>query len=227
VAEKFVEFVMRPEGQRLWMLPPGAPGGPRQFALERMAVLPAVYDLPEVKAQGDRTIPFTLPPATFYDAAAENDRLRSELALLREELRIKDARLGRIPARHRPHCPPPERLAILTLRAARGCFAEQTARQFLVRGQGSRPQIHTGSTMRPRPNACHRRSASTTSAAERRMSPTTAHLGQRPSHAPATLALCASRAPHKAPTIAPSGVAYSSPPSAASKKDMGFSPDRK
>jgi len=84
VAEKFVEFVMRPEGQRLWMLPPGAPGGPRQFALERMAVLPAVYDLPEVKAQGDRTIPFTLPPATFYDAAAENDRL----AILPDYLRV-------------------------------------------------------------------------------------------------------------------------------------------
>ncbi len=64
--------------------------------------------------------------------AAENDRLRSEVTLLREELRIKDARLARIPARNRPHYPPPERLAILTLRAARGWTAEQTARQFLV-----------------------------------------------------------------------------------------------
>lgn len=64
--------------------------------------------------------------------AAENDRLRSEVALLREELRIRDARLGRIPARHRPHHPPHERLAILTLRATRGWSAEQTALRFLV-----------------------------------------------------------------------------------------------
>ena len=35
--------------------------------------------------------------------AAECERLRSEVALLREELRIKDARLARIPARNRPH----------------------------------------------------------------------------------------------------------------------------
>ena len=50
---------------------------------------------------------------------AENDRLRQELALLQEEMRIKDARMQRIPAQRRPHYPPIERLAILELRAAR------------------------------------------------------------------------------------------------------------
>jgi hypothetical protein len=50
---------------------------------------------------------------------AECDILRSEVALLREELRIKDARMDRIPARSRPHYPPHERLAILELKAAR------------------------------------------------------------------------------------------------------------
>jgi hypothetical protein len=44
---------------------------------------------------------------------AENERLRSEVALLREELRIKDARLARVPPPNRPHYPPLERLAIL------------------------------------------------------------------------------------------------------------------
>ncbi len=48
------------------------------------------------------------------------DRLEQEVALLREELRIKDARLARIPAHERPRYPPHERLAILALRAARG-----------------------------------------------------------------------------------------------------------
>jgi hypothetical protein len=43
----------------------------------------------------------------------ENDRLRQEIALLREELRIKDARMERVPPLRRPHYPPVERLAIL------------------------------------------------------------------------------------------------------------------
>ena len=35
----------------------------------------------------------------------ENDRLQQELALLGEEMRIKDARRLRIPAQRRPHSP--------------------------------------------------------------------------------------------------------------------------
>jgi len=64
--------------------------------------------------------------------AAECERLRSEVALLREELRIKDARLARTPARNRPHYPPVERLAVLALKAARGWNTAQTASRFLV-----------------------------------------------------------------------------------------------
>ena len=59
----------------------------------------------------------------------ENDRLQQELALLREEMRIKDSRMLRIPAQRRPHYPPIERLAILELRAARGWSRSQTARR--------------------------------------------------------------------------------------------------
>jgi hypothetical protein len=62
----------------------------------------------------------------------ENDRLRQELALLHEEMRIKDARMLRIPAQRRPHYPPMERLAILELPAARGWSRSQTARRLLV-----------------------------------------------------------------------------------------------
>jgi len=64
--------------------------------------------------------------------AAECERLRSEVAMLREELRIKDARLARIPPPSRPHYPPAERLAILALRAARGWNLAQTAAHFLL-----------------------------------------------------------------------------------------------
>lgn len=64
--------------------------------------------------------------------AAENQQLRTEVAMLREELRIKDARMAQIPPENRPHYPPTERLAILALKAARGWNKAQAARAFLV-----------------------------------------------------------------------------------------------
>jgi transposase InsO family protein len=63
---------------------------------------------------------------------AERERLEAEVAVLREELRIKDARMGRLPARNRPHYDPPDRLAILELRAMRGWPKAETARRFFV-----------------------------------------------------------------------------------------------
>lgn len=63
---------------------------------------------------------------------AENQRLKQEISLLREEIRIKDARLGRVPADRRPHYSPTERMAILTLRAARSWSLAQTAKAFLL-----------------------------------------------------------------------------------------------
>ena len=61
-----------------------------------------------------------------------NDRLRQEVALLREELRIKDARMEQIAPRRRAHYAPIEQMAILELRGARGWSAAQTADRFLV-----------------------------------------------------------------------------------------------
>ena len=63
---------------------------------------------------------------------AENDQLRQEISLLREELRVKDIRTVRILPHKRPHYPPTERMAILELRAARGWSLEQTAEAFLL-----------------------------------------------------------------------------------------------
>src|SRR2546425_3318579 len=63
---------------------------------------------------------------------AEGDRLEQEIQLLREEIRIKDARMEQLEAHRRPHYPATKRLAILELRAARGWSLAQTARIFLV-----------------------------------------------------------------------------------------------
>ena len=63
---------------------------------------------------------------------AQLDQRDREIALLREEQRIKDARMECLPAQRRPHYPPIERLAILELRAATGGSQAETARRFLV-----------------------------------------------------------------------------------------------
>lgn len=49
---------------------------------------------------------------------ADLDRANQEIELLREELRIMDARLARIDPHRRPQYPPRERMAIVQLRAA-------------------------------------------------------------------------------------------------------------
>ena len=49
----------------------------------------------------------------------ENERLQQHVAMLKEEIRIKDARMRRIHPAKRPHYAPIERMSILELRAAR------------------------------------------------------------------------------------------------------------
>ncbi len=55
-----------------------------------------------------------------------------DAALLREEMRIKDARMAGIAPHHRPFYSPAARLDILQVRAARGWSLQQTADAFLV-----------------------------------------------------------------------------------------------
>jgi ABC-type Fe3+ transport system substrate-binding protein len=44
LARHFVEFVLSREGQLLWMLPKGSPGGATHNVINRMSVQPALYD---------------------------------------------------------------------------------------------------------------------------------------------------------------------------------------
>ncbi len=59
-------------------------------------------------------------------------RLTEEILLIKEEMRVKDARMEGIPAQRRPHYLPIERLAILQLRAARGWSQAQTAERMQI-----------------------------------------------------------------------------------------------
>jgi putative transposase len=64
--------------------------------------------------------------------ATEVSRLKEQVALLCEELRIHNTRMGQIPPHRRPFYPPRERLAILELKAACSWSLAQTAKRFLV-----------------------------------------------------------------------------------------------
>ena len=71
-------------------------------------------------------------PVTEVGLRGEDERLRSEVELLREELRIKDARMARVSARRRPRYAPADRLAILELKACRGWNEQEAASAFLI-----------------------------------------------------------------------------------------------
>jgi transposase InsO family protein len=62
----------------------------------------------------------------------ELERADTEIALLKEELAIKDARWGRVPPRWRPHFTPVQRMRILQVKAARGWSREQAADAFMI-----------------------------------------------------------------------------------------------
>jgi hypothetical protein len=64
--------------------------------------------------------------------AARVEQAETEIALLREELSIKDGRWERSRSRRRPHYTPTQRMRLLQLRAARGWNLEKTGRVFLL-----------------------------------------------------------------------------------------------
>jgi hypothetical protein len=63
---------------------------------------------------------------------AELDRANQKIALLCDEIRIKDARILKMPPHQRPLCPPVERMAILEHKAARNWSLERTANTFCL-----------------------------------------------------------------------------------------------
>jgi len=73
LAESFVRFVMSPAGQKLWILPKGAPGGPKEFELNRISVIPELQE----RYRDISNVPFN--PGEFkegiaYDSAKASRR---------------------------------------------------------------------------------------------------------------------------------------------------------
>jgi ABC-type Fe3+ transport system substrate-binding protein len=75
LAEEFVAFVLSPEGQKIWMLDKGAPGGPKTEAIYRMAILPSLYK-PLSKASLVTRDPYSVKNARPYDSKKAGARRR-------------------------------------------------------------------------------------------------------------------------------------------------------
>jgi ABC-type Fe3+ transport system substrate-binding protein len=75
LAELFIRFILSEEGQRLWILKPGVPGGPRKYALYRLPVIPAL-----ARRYGDKAAvridPFAFQETIPFDAEKKNVRRR-------------------------------------------------------------------------------------------------------------------------------------------------------
>lgn len=64
LAHRFVEFVLSPEGQRLWNFRPGSKGGPRRFALRRPPIRKDFYTKENQESMTD-------PESNPYEIAAD------------------------------------------------------------------------------------------------------------------------------------------------------------
>lgn len=74
VARSFLRFVFSPDGQRLWMMNVGAPGGPTRFQLNRFSVLPDLYDTVDPKNTSVTFNPFEWSSNFVYDAEKGSER---------------------------------------------------------------------------------------------------------------------------------------------------------
>ncbi len=66
-AERFVDFVLSENGQRLWFLPKGHPAGPQRYSIERMSIRPDFY--PRYRGVSNIEFsPFELKQQFSYDS---------------------------------------------------------------------------------------------------------------------------------------------------------------
>lgn len=80
-AQRFIDFVLGEDGQRLWFLPKGHPEGPRYNSIERMSMRPDFYK----RYKGVSNIefsPFELKQTFRYDARLSRERREVVAALI-------------------------------------------------------------------------------------------------------------------------------------------------
>ena len=79
-AQRFLEFVLSEDGQRLWFLKRGDPGGPQRFSIERMSIRPDFYEryrgLSNIKSS-----PYELKQTFTYNSKLGGDRREVVAAL--------------------------------------------------------------------------------------------------------------------------------------------------
>lgn len=114
LATRFIEFVLSPEGQRLWTHRPGTPGGPKRKPLGRMAMIPELYET-EAEYMTDPTNPFTSPKPLQTDRKAQQLRSRILGELLRVAFIDPHAELAAARKAVREKGDPPELLAMFNL----------------------------------------------------------------------------------------------------------------
>ena len=106
VAESFMRFVLSEGGQRLWILPQGAEGGPKRYGLSRLPVVPAVYEK-YAEAAVVKFNPFKWRTTLAYDAekgsirwTALNDLLTAAIIQPHDELVRAWKLVSRLPSDH-------------------------------------------------------------------------------------------------------------------------------
>ncbi len=74
VAQDFIRFSLSPEGQKIWMYRKGEAGGPVEFSLNKMSVLPELYET-DFRAVSNITVnPFEYRKGFSYDFAKGAER---------------------------------------------------------------------------------------------------------------------------------------------------------
>lgn len=111
LASHFVEFVLSPEGQRLWVQRVGTPGGPARRALGRMSILPEIYERDGAWLT-DPTNPFTAKNVLKVDGKASAQRASFLGELMRAALIDNHDALRAARAAVRRAGDPPELMAM-------------------------------------------------------------------------------------------------------------------
>lgn len=85
-AKMFVDFVMSEEGQRLWFLKAGTPGGPKKYNLMRMPILPGIYGRCDRAAWTVNANPYEFKGSFSFDPGLGGKRRDVVIELMKSTL---------------------------------------------------------------------------------------------------------------------------------------------